>query len=125
MKRSQGGFTLIEVMVAMVILASAAYILLGTHMGALNLFHSADTAVSTRGLLEQAIGESELRIINGELNGEEEFGPRYKGVIYKWQAELSATAGDQIPLYEVTVSVEGEDIQTSVFYYVYNVGISI
>ena len=129
MKRGQGGFTLIEVMVAMVILASSAYILLGSHMSALWLYDAADTAVYKRSLLEQAIGEVELKIVLGELNGSEEFGPRHENVKFNWDAQLAPIAADQIPLYQVTVNIEGgpegEEFDESVTYFMYNTGLSL
>lgn len=120
MKRE--GFTLVEVLVAMAILAIGAGVLLSSVMGAADLFVTAEDVVKKRTLIEQAIGVAELRIYDGELGGEEDFGKRFENYSFKWNAVLNASAGEEIPLYDVTITVYGpEDFEATVQYLLYNV----
>ena len=65
-RSSTEGFTLIEVVVALGILASALVILLESHYGSLQLFDAAQNIAFTDQLMEHAIGESERLALTGE-----------------------------------------------------------
>ncbi len=104
---SDAGFTLIEILVALGILGVAMFILLDTHWNALNLYDQTQTEVKQRSLAERAMALAELEVLQGRLNGEEEFGERYPGMTYNWQAELSGD--EQVPLYRVLVTIAGPD----------------
>jgi len=120
MKRSEGGFTLIEVMVAIALMGVAVYILLNSHMASLWLFDSTENAVRTTRLVEQAIGRAEIEIMAGNLSGNEEFGPRHPEFTYTWDAQLNEF-DQNIPLYDVRVTVQGPNVEEQAMFRFYNV----
>ena len=117
---SKDGFTLIEVVVALGILASAIVILLESHYGSLQLFDAAQNIAFTDQLMEHAIGESERLALTGEFSGEGDFGRRFSD--YRYRFEAQPVNPDELPgLLEITVSVEGPDGTKEMLYLVYNV----
>lgn len=119
-RRGESGFSLIEIMAALAIVGGSLYILLGSQLTAMWLFASADEAVMRRSLLELAVGRSEVEIYAGNLTGDEEFGPRYEGYRYAWDAQLGAD--DQIALYTVNVTITGpEEFTEGIVYMFYDV----
>lgn len=102
-QRHDGGFTLIEVMVALAILGSAMFILLDAHYAAIRLFDTSETEVRDALLLHRAAAMAEVEVSTGSLSGDGEFGDRYEGYAYAYSAEL---AGDEnIPLYQVLITL--------------------
>ncbi len=117
---SRDGFTLIEVVVALGILASALVILLESHYGSLQLFDAAQNVAFTDQLMEHAIGESERLALTGELSGEGDFGKRFSD--YRYRFEAKPVSPEELPgLLEITVLVEGPDGTKEMQFLVYNV----
>ncbi len=120
---SNGGFTLVEILAALAILGSAVFILLNTHLSALNLYESMNDAVLKRQLLERAVGEAEFGVLTGELTGSGEFKGRYAGYTWSYQGTpLGGTEEAPIPFYQVqaTLRIPGEEDETLNFY-VFNI----
>ena len=114
------GFTLIEVMVAVAILGSSLLILLETHYAALKLFNQAREETLMQQFLERAIGEAEVEVLAGNLTGSGDFGKRYPE--YKYTFDAAPTGEDEmIPLYDVTVTVDGPTDSRSMMMFVFSV----
>ena len=121
-RAAQAGFTLIEIMIALAILGSSLFILLDMHYNAVHIQDRLEFEVKIRNLLAQAAGIAEVEIAAGTLKDSQEFGDRYPGFRYTFDAELvdgststnassnkngalSAYPG----LYDVLVTVEDPD----------------
>ncbi|MBN2310638.1 MAG: prepilin-type N-terminal cleavage/methylation domain-containing protein [Candidatus Hydrogenedentes bacterium] len=108
MRRATAGFTLIEVIVALGILGSALFVLLRFHYGTMQLHGELRDEITTRTLLEQALGIAEVELTAGNATGSDEFGKRYPD--YEYSFEGQAVDLDQYPgLYQVQVIVTGPD----------------
>lgn len=89
MKRA--GFTLVEVLAALAVLAIALFVLLDAHFNALRLNSTLNDEVINRELLETAVARAEVEVLLGNLGGGGEFGPRYPD--YTWSFEAVRQAG--------------------------------
>ena len=122
--RTQAGFTLIEIMVALMLLGIAAAVLLEAHYGALNLFVDARDAVQMDSFMESAIGQAELAVASGTLTGTGAFGKRFPDYTFSYAA-TPAGEDESIPLYQVTVTVTGPDDTRTMMMMVYSLGIGM
>ncbi|MBI5093195.1 MAG: prepilin-type N-terminal cleavage/methylation domain-containing protein [Candidatus Hydrogenedentes bacterium] len=87
MRNAAGGFTLIEIMIALAILGTALFVLLEAHYGALKLFTDARDQVELNGLMKRAMGVAEGEVLDGSTSGRGEFGKRYPDYSYTYQVE--------------------------------------
>ena len=123
------GFTLIEIMIALAILGMSLFVLLDMHYNAVQVQTRLENEVRVRNLLSLASGISEVEIAAGNVNGSEEFGDRYPGWSYSFDAEefdsasssssSSNTATPAFPgLYYVVVKVRDPDkVEYNLEYY--------
>ena len=108
MKRSNQGFTLMEVMVALAILGGGVFILLQAHYAATRAHLDMREEVMVQGLMEQAMGMARVELASGNGSGSGDFGKRYPN--YEYSFEAVALSEDENPgLYEVVVILEGPD----------------
>ena len=91
-RRGQQGFTLIEVMFALVILGSALFLLLEAHYNALHRHVELREEVLLRRLTAQALGLAEVEVLAGTLEDSGDFGPSYPEYTYSFEA---ADAGSE------------------------------
>jgi prepilin-type N-terminal cleavage/methylation domain-containing protein len=91
MKR--GGFTLVEVLAALAVLAIALFVLLDAHYNALRLNSTLNDEVINRELLETAVARAEVEVLLGNLGGGGEFGPRYPDHTWSFDAVRQAGGG--------------------------------
>jgi general secretion pathway protein I len=92
----QAGFTLIEVIVAMAIIATVMTALFRMQAGTIDLAGADDFQTTARYLAAKALAQIELSINDPELHGE--FDQTFKG--YAWQCEVtdaSANLSDIMP----------------------------
>ncbi|MCC6154361.1 MAG: prepilin-type N-terminal cleavage/methylation domain-containing protein [Candidatus Hydrogenedentes bacterium] len=128
-RSSEDGFTLIEVMIALAILGTSLFVLLDMHYNAVQVQTRLDNEVRVRNLLSLASGISEVEVAAGNLSGSEEFGDRYPGWGYSFDAEefdsssssssSSNTVSPAFPgLYYVVVKVHDADkVEYNLEYY--------
>ncbi len=113
MKNARAGFTLLEVVVALAILGSSMFVLLQTHLNALNAHERQQAKVLMNHLVVQALGRAELEIAAGTLSDSNDFGDRLEGYSYEFDAQLM---GESWPnLYEVTVRITTPDETVDAF----------
>lgn len=95
------GFTLIEILVALTILAGSMFVLVNTHFSALNLHMMTVDEADSRLLLESALARAETAIAGKELAGGGDFGSRYPG--YSWSYEAVEMGEEGSPVLTDTV----------------------
>ena len=110
-RRNVAGFTLIEILVALVLLGMTAVVLLDAHYGSMRLFTDMRDEVLMQGFLERALGQAEVDVMTGTLTGTGTFGKRYPDYSYSYTAQLLGES-DSVPLYTVTASVTGPEDET-------------
>jgi len=109
---ASGGFTLIEVVAALAILGTAIFVLLDSHYAALALQISTEEEIVQRHLVETTVARAEVGVLTGELSGSGDFGNRYPG--YTWAYNASRVGeDDRVHLYQLTVNVQGPDAEDS------------
>jgi prepilin-type N-terminal cleavage/methylation domain-containing protein len=114
------GFTLVEVLVALSLLAVTAVVLIDTHYSSMRLFADARDEVIMQSFLQSALGQAEIDVQNGTLSGSGNFGKRYQEFSYTYAAQLMGA--ESIPLYTVTVQVTGpEDVTKTITQLVYGI----
>lgn len=104
--RADAGFTLLEIVVALGILATAMVILIESHYGSLRIFDTAQDTLILDSFMEHAIGAAEPEVLSGTLEGDGDFGRRYLGYSYSFSAE-AVNEEEMAGLFEVTVTVQG------------------
>jgi len=100
-----GGFTLLEVLIALAILSLAGTALVEAHLGSMYLWGRARESVVARELLQQMMAEAEIEDISGGKydQGEIEEGPNAG---YTWEIESGGfDQSDLSALYEIVCTV--------------------
>lgn len=118
-RASRQGFTLIEIVVALALLGVGVMILLESHYGTMNLFVTAQDQANAEFVVGQALALAEAEVLSGALSGDGELGLALEGYTYSFDAarrDEVETPG----LYEVTVNVQGPNLERTVTYLVYN-----
>ena len=100
-----GGFTLIEVLIALAILSLAGMALVDAHLGSMHLWGRSRESVVARELLQQMMAEAEIEGVSGSKydQGEIEEGP---SAGYTWEIESGGFEQANLSaLYEVVCTV--------------------
>lgn len=111
------GFTLVEVLAAVAILATAVLVLLDAHYSAMRLHETMQEAADYRQMLETTCSRAEVEVMQGTLSGGGDFGARYPQ--YSWSYDAALMGKEGIELYEVNARVTGpeeEQIRTFLVY---------
>lgn len=121
-RSEQSGFSLIEVLTAVAILALAVFILMDAHYGAMSLHIDMDEAATDAQLMESLLSIAEMGVLNGNMSDSGDFGDRYAEYSWSYEANESG-AYDEVLLYTVTVTLSRPDMTRSLEFLVYNTGI--
>ncbi|MCK5862827.1 MAG: prepilin-type N-terminal cleavage/methylation domain-containing protein [Candidatus Hydrogenedentes bacterium] len=115
--KHKDGFTLAEVLVALVILGGGMFVLVNAHFSALSLHLYTQEEVDTRMLLEMAVAHAEMGIATEELSGGSDFGPRYPGYSYSYDAQPMGDTENpymmDIEFYTATATLTTPDGETT------------
>ena len=119
MSRSTGGFTLMEVVVALALLSVGAVLLLESHYASLDLTADATEIATQNRLLEAAVSFAQIQTIAGEKRGDGNFGEIYEGYAYAFTSD-EFEDDNRSGLYRVDVvfTTPAETIEHSFFVYV-------
>ncbi len=119
--RRSAGFTLAEVLVALCILSTSLFVLIGAHQSAMRLQIDSESAVEERQLLESAVARAEVAVMTGTLSASGDFGSRFSG--YGWAFEAQPAGSDaQSQLYQVTARLQTPDGEKKLDFFYYNTG---
>ncbi len=121
-RKSTAGFTLIEVLVALAILGTALFVLLDAHYSALALHNQVREEVTARQLMDYAVAQAEVELLQGRLAGEFEFGNRYPDYFWSYEAILDQV-DTAVQLFDVIVTVSGPDGDETLDFYSYDTGL--
>lgn len=119
--RRSAGFTLMEVLVALAILGTGLFVLIGAHQSALRLQIESENTIEERQLLEGAVSRAEVAVMTGSLSAGGEFGPRYPGCSWAFDAQNVSSDG-QVPLYQVTARLLTPDGEKKLDFFYFNTG---
>jgi prepilin-type N-terminal cleavage/methylation domain-containing protein len=98
------GFTLLEIVVALAILATALVILLESQYGSLRLFDDARHEIERDRFVRWAVGIAETEVLAGNRSGGKDFSRRYKDWSYRFSA--TPVEGSRLPgLIEIKLTI--------------------
>ncbi len=113
-RSSSGGFTLLEVLIALAILSIAGLALVEAHLGSMHLWGRYRESVEARQLLQWRIAEAQLEGFSGVKHEEGEFEGRFTG--YRWEIESNQL---EQALYEIVCTVTAPTGREYTLKYVY------
>ena len=113
------GFTMLEVLVALAILGTGLFILLQHHFASLNLLVEAQEQALMRVFVRQVVAEAEREVLQGNDEGEGDFGDRYEGYRYTFSAK-PFNKEDAPGLLEVTAKVMGPLEERELSFYIFD-----
>jgi general secretion pathway protein I len=106
-KHSNIGFTLLEVMVALAIIATVLVALLGSHLGSLNLAQKHKEQTLTAQFARQKMEENMLIPFDSLESDSGDFGPAHPE--YGWELQVEETAVENLKYVMIIIrSSEGE-----------------
>jgi prepilin-type N-terminal cleavage/methylation domain-containing protein len=86
--RSDAGFTLLEVLIALSILGGGMFMLLESHYGTLSLFSDTHDAAQMELLAQQGTALAEVEILSGEESGDGDFGDLFPDYSYAYRTQF-------------------------------------
>ncbi len=102
------GFTLMEVLTALAILGSTAFVLFNIHYNAMQLHEEALGISDDYQLLSMICAKAEMGVMTGTLADGGDFGDRFEG--YSWSYSATPMGSDPaIALYAVNVTLNKPD----------------
>ena len=117
--KSRGGFTLIEIVVALAVLGVGLVILIESHYAAASLYIKAEDTAMAEIAVGQAVAHAEREILSGKERGDGELGARFEGYTYEFDAKPMDKT-ENPGLFDVTVIVRGPNLERKVQYLVYD-----
>ncbi len=118
-RRGAEGFTLMEVVVALAVLAVALTILLESHYATVRLFTSTEERAMEELAVTQAVTQAEVSILSGEENGKGKLGARFPDYTYEFTSKLMDET-ENPGLFEVDVTVKSPVFEKKLRYLVYD-----
>ncbi|HOK88953.1 MAG TPA: prepilin-type N-terminal cleavage/methylation domain-containing protein [Candidatus Hydrogenedentes bacterium] len=112
----RAGFTLVEILVALTVLAVAAFVLVDAHLAATRIHLDAAEAGEKRMLLEGVVSRAEVALSAGNLSGEGFFDSTSDE--YRWSFQAEPYSADALtPLYHVQATLTGPDGEDSLEFF--------
>lgn len=111
--RSDRGFTLLEVMVALAIIAIALVTLLGTHLLSLNLAQRHKEQSMATMLARQKMEELLTTPFDSLTSDAGDFGPERPG--YKWEFEVEDADIDNLKRVKILIKLPDSDFELETF----------
>jgi len=105
--RSNRGFTLLEVMVALAIIATALVTLLGSHLISLNLAYAHKKQTLAAMLARQKMEENRTIPFDSLASDEGDFGPAHPGI--KWEMEVEEAEMENLKKVKIIVKLPNSD----------------
>lgn len=118
---ADAGFTLMEVLVALVILSTSIYILLGHHFTIMGLQQTISDELIYNQLMETAVAKAEVGVLAEKLADAGDFGERFAEYAWHYEAILSG-ADELIPLYAINLTIDGPADSRTYKFFFYNTG---
>lgn len=113
---SRRGFSLVEILVALTVLAVATFALVDAHLAAARIQLDAADAGEKRMLLEGVVSRAEVALSAGNLSGEGFFDSRQNQ--YRWSFQAEPFSADAMtPLYHVQATLCGPDGDASLEFF--------
>ncbi len=111
--RPDRGFTLLEVMVALAIIAIALVTLLGTHLLSLNLAHRHKEQTMATMLARQKMEELLTTSFDSLTSDAGDFGSEHPG--YKWEFEVEDADIDNLKRVKILIKLPDSDFELETF----------
>ena len=113
LNRSDRGFTLLEVMVALAIIATALVTLLGTHLMSLNLAHRHKEQTMATMLARQKMEELLTTSFDSLASEAGDFGSEHPGC--KWEFEVEDADIDNLKKVKILIKLPDSDFELETF----------
>jgi len=117
----QRGFTLVEVLAALAVLGTALFVLLDAQYTALRLNQMVNEEVALREFVEGVTSWAEMQVAAGQLSGEGDFGKRYPGFSWSFNA-VQESEDEAVMLYSVEATVTSPTDENTLQFYVFYTG---
>ena len=118
-RNSRKGFTLVEVLAAVSILALAVFVLLDAHYTAMRLHEIAQNSADYRQMLESTVNRAEVEVMKGIYAGAGDFGARHP--LHTWSYDAALVGSENVQLYEVNARITGPDDEQTRTFLVYSI----
>jgi type II secretion system protein I len=115
----RGGFTLIEVVVALAVLGVGLTILIESHYATVQLYVKTEDMAMAQLAVGQAVSQAEREVLAGKSSGKGELGARFPGYSYEYTAKAQDKT-ENPGLFAVDVTVRGPNLEKTMQYLIYD-----
>lgn len=115
----RGGFTLIEVVVALAVLGVGLTILIESHYATVQLYTQAEELAMAQMAVGQAVSQAERDVLSGKASGKGTLGARFPGYGYEYTSKAQDKK-ENPGLFAVDLTVTGPNLEKTLQYLVYD-----